>query len=76
METLRWPVEKPEFCTRVDGATTGGRSTRKRGVQTFENWVSLFSDDCATFFAAREDLEEGTSHLFNHLRRFGLQMHV
>jgi len=23
METLRWPVKKPEFCTRVDGVTTG-----------------------------------------------------
>ena len=76
METLRWPVKKPEFCTRVDGVTTGERSTRKRGVHTFEHWVSLFADDCAIFFETREDLVEGTSYLFNHLRRFGLQMHV
>ena len=76
METLRWPVKKPEFCTRVDGVTTGERSTRKRGVHTFEHWVSLFADDCAIFFETREDLVEGTSYLFNHLRRFGLKMHV
>jgi hypothetical protein len=36
----------------------------------------LFADDCANFFSSRANLELGTSYLFNHLRRFGLMMHI
>ena len=76
METMNWPVSKPEFRTRADGVTMGERSYRKRGVSTFELWASLFADDCALFFNSRADLEIGTSYLYNHLRRFGLLVHV
>ena len=76
METMVWPVSKPEFRTRADGVTMGERSYRKRGASTFELWASLFADDCALFFNSRADLEIGASYLYNHLRRFGLQVHV
>jgi hypothetical protein len=54
----------------------GEKSERKRGATTFEFWLSLFADDCALFFNTRSDLITGTSYLFNHLRKFGLLMHV
>ena len=76
METMNWPVPKPEFRTRTDGVTMGEKSERKRGAATFEFWLSLFADDCALFFNTRSDLITGTSYLFNHLRKFGLLMHV
>ena len=76
METMCWPVPKPEFRTRVDGVTMGEKSERKRGATTFDHWCSLFADDCAIFFNSRADLEKGASYLFNHLRKFGLQVHV
>ena len=76
METMNWPVPKPEFRTRTDGVTMGEKSERKRGAKTFEFWLSLFADDCALFFNTRSDLITGTSYLFNHLRKFGLLMHV
>ena len=76
METMEWPVPKPEFRTRADGVTMGERSGRKRGASTFEHWCSLFADDCALFFNSRSDLEIGASYLYNHLRKFGLQVHV
>ena len=37
---------------------------------------SLFAEDCVKFFNSRADLEKGASYLFNHLRKFGLQVHV
>ena len=76
MESMKWPVPKPEFRTRADGVTMGERSVRKRGASTFEHWCSLFADDCALFFNTRSDLEIGASYLYNHLRKFGLQVHV
>ena len=33
METIKWSVPKPEFCTRVNGVTMGERPERKRGRQ-------------------------------------------
>jgi len=76
METMKWPVPKPEYCMRTNGVTMGERSERKRGASTFEFWLSLFADDCALFFNSRADLVIGASYLFNHLRKFGLLMHV
>ena len=76
METMQWPVPKPQFRTRADGVTSGERSARKRGATSFELWASLYADDCAILFETRADLITGTSYLFNHLRKFGLQMHV
>ena len=63
METMKWPVSKPESRTRADGITMGERSARKRGASTFEHWCSLFADDCALFFNTRSDLEVGASYL-------------
>ena len=76
LETMEWPVAKPTFRTRADGVTSGERSTRKRGVTVFELFASLFADDCALFFETRADMVTGTSYLFNHLRKFGLKMHI
>ena len=76
METMKWPVPKPEFRTRANGVTMGEKSGRKRGATTFDFWLSLFADDCATFFNSRADLITGSSYLYNHLRKFGLLMHV
>ena len=76
METVKWPVPRPQLQTRADGGTSGERSARKRGATSFELWASLYADDCAVLFETRADLITGTSYLFSHLRRFGLQMHV
>jgi hypothetical protein len=54
----------------------GERSFRKRDASSFDLWMSLFADDCAIFFNSRADLVLGASYLFNHLRRFGLMMHI
>jgi len=76
LETMEWPVSKPSFQTRAGGVTTGERPMRKRGVASFELFASLFADDCALFFESRADMVTGTSCLLNHLRKFGLKMHV
>ena len=84
IETMEWPVAKPEFCTRDDGKTHGERWDRKtqgerwenRKIETFPLWSSLFADDCKVSFNSREDLIVGTNYLYNHLLRFGLLMHV
>ena len=38
METMEWPAgaERPQFCTRVGGVTTGEDPNRIRGATTFE----------------------------------------
>ena len=74
MDTLVWPdgVSRPEFRT----VNEGEKWNRKRGATSFELWASLFADDCAVFFNSREELVIGTQHLFTHLRKFGLEMHV
>ena len=77
METMKWPVPNPEFRTRANGVTMGEKSGRKRGATPFDFWLSLFADDCANFFNSRRaDLITGSSYLYNHLRKFGLLMHV
>jgi len=78
METLDWPegVSKPEFMTREYGKTTGERSSRVRDAHSFELWTSLFADDCVLLFQSRDDLIRGSNHIFAHLRKFGLCMHV
>ena len=76
METMKWPVPKPEFRTRANGVTMGEKSERKRGATAFDFWLSLFADDCAIFFNSRADLITGSSYLYNHLRKFGLLMHI
>lgn len=75
-ETLKWPVKKPVFKTRERGKTMGDRWNRKKDVEEFELWASLFADDCELNFETRSDLEEGANYLYHHLRRFGFQMHI
>ena len=75
-ETMIWPVQKPQFCTRKDGDITATRWDRKVGVITFDLWASLFADDCVLLFNNRLDLTVGTNYLYQHLRRFGLLMHI
>ena len=69
METMKWPVPKPEFCTRVNGVTMG-EPERKREASTFGFWRSLFADDCALFFNSRADLVTSTSYLYSHLSKW------
>lgn len=87
IETMTWPVPKPEFCTRFDeDAKThgerwnrryqGGKGKDKKLVDTFMIWNSLFADDDGVLFNSRNDLIVGTNYFYHHLLRFGLQMHV
>jgi len=78
METLEWPdgVSKPEFMTREHGKITGERTSRVRDASSFELWTSLFADDCVLLFQSRDELIRGSSHIFAHLQKFGLCMHV
>ncbi len=80
METMKWPVPKPEFHTHANGVTMGVESGRKRGATAFDFWLSFVADDCAIFFNSRADLitagsltsSLASSYLCNHLRKFGL----
>jgi len=48
-----------------------------RDASSSELWTSLFADDCVLLFQPRRDeLIRGSSHIFAHLRKFGLCMHV
>jgi hypothetical protein len=76
LETMEWPVAKPQFCTREIGPITGALSDRKRNVTNFDLWSSLFADDCGLLFETRNDMVEGANYIFAHLKRFGLHMHV
>ena len=58
------------------GVTTGEDPNRKCGATTFELWASMFAGDCALFFSTRRDFELGKQRVYDHLKRFGLQMHV
>jgi len=42
----------------------------------FYFWCSLYADDAAILFENKDDLAGGSRMLFDHLRRFGLKMHV
>ena len=82
IETAKWPVAKPIFYTRKNGMVSGENWKRKReddnwrNITSFELWASLFADDCGLFFETRADLITGSNYIFDHLKRFGLQMHV
>ena len=76
VETMKWPVPKPEFRTSKDSEVMGANSKRKRGIEKFHLWISLFADDCGLVFETREDLIKGANYLFHHLAKFGLQMHI
>jgi hypothetical protein len=75
LETMKWPVPKPEFCTRENRVTMGERTERKRGTIKYEHGCSLYADDTVFFFNTRDGLEKGASYLYAHLLKFGLTMH-
>lgn len=76
IETMVWPVDKPQFCTKELGEVTGSRHDQKRDITSFELFSSLFADDCALIFNSREDLITGSNYIFTHFLRFGLQIHI
>ena len=78
METLEWQdgISKPQFMTKENGLTPGEKPAWVRDALPFELWTSLFADDCALLFNSREDLIRSSNHIFSHLRKFGLLMHV
>ena len=47
-----------------------------RGAYSIELRTSLFAVDCILLFLLRGDLIRRSSHIFAHLRKFGLCMHV
>ena len=77
METMEWPahIKMPTFLYDDKTGPTGGNPTKRR-ARAFQVWHSLFADDAACFFETRADLVEGSNFLCQHLRKFGLQMHV
>ena len=79
LETLEWPVSKPEFCTRAgEAGKISGDAFRfnKKNITKFDLWASLFADDCGLLFNSREDLVAGANCLFEGFERFGLHMHI
>jgi hypothetical protein len=73
---MKWPVPKPEFCTRENGVTMCECPERKPGTIKHEYGCSLYSDDAVFFFNTKEDLEKEASCLYAHLLKFGLTMHI
>jgi hypothetical protein len=56
LENMKWPVPKPEFFNRENGATMGERTERKRGTTKYEQSCSLHADDAVMFFFPSHDL--------------------
>jgi hypothetical protein len=53
-----------------------GTDYKNKGEFTFSFWASLYADDAATPLASREALLAATNAMYDHLRLFGLLMHV
>ena len=53
-----------------------GTDYTNKGEFTFSFWASLYADDAATPLASREALLAATNAMYDHLRLFGLLMHV
>ena len=65
--------------TRTEGRNGGhvsGTDYTNKGEYTFSFWASLYADDAATPLASREALLAATNAMYDHLRLFGLLMHV
>jgi hypothetical protein len=79
----KWESEQikcPEFH-RFQDTKKGKPRGRLRGQgkakgTTFDFWKSLYADDGAFLFETRSDLEKGTKLIYEHFRKFGLQMHI
>jgi hypothetical protein len=77
MDTLKWPdhISAPKYKCGNAGKLTGTNFATVKAHE-FEIRQSLYADDCAVLFEKRENMIEGTQILYNHLKRFGLTMHV
>ena len=53
-----------------------GTDYKNKGEFTFSFWASLYADDFATPIVSREALLAATYAIYDHLRLFGLLMHV
>jgi hypothetical protein len=53
-----------------------GTDWSNKGEFTFSFWASLYADDAATPLASRAALLAATNAIYDHLRLFGLLMHV
>jgi exonuclease III len=65
--------------TRTEGRNGGhvsGTDWSNKGEFTFSFWASLYADDAATPLASRAALLAATNAIYDHLRLFGLLMHV
>ena len=65
--------------TQTEGEAGGhvsGTNYSNKGEFTFSFWASLYADDAATPLASREVLLAATNAMYDHLRLFGLLMHV
>ena len=47
-----------------------------RDASSFELWASLFAGDFVLLFQSRDEIIRGSSHIFAHLRKFGLCMRM
>jgi hypothetical protein len=56
LETMKWPVPKPQFFIRENGVTIGERTERKWGTIKHEHNYSMYADDAVFFFNTREGL--------------------
>jgi hypothetical protein len=59
-----------------NGGHVSGTNYTNKGEFTFSFWASLYADDAATPLASREALLKATNEMYDHLRLFGLLMHV
>ena len=60
----------------MEGTTPAPRGGTNQGEFAFSFRTSLYADDAATPLASRAALLAATNQIFNHLRLFGLLMHV
>ena len=58
------------------GGKVSGTDWPNQGEFTFSFWASLYADDAATPLASRAALLPATNAIYDHLRKFGLLMHV
>ena len=60
-----------KLCRKVPGI-----NWTNQGEFTFSFWESLYADDAATPIASRAALLAAANAIYDHLRKFGLLMHV
>jgi hypothetical protein len=73
-----WPEGgKVRLKSKLDSCLHGRKTGKKdKQVSFFEFWCSLYADDAMLTFDSRDSLIEGTKLFFEHMKRFGLEMHL